>query len=91
MIVANDLKWSEYVDRMVGMANRMLCMLKGMFESRNPKLWRELYASLVKPHLEYAVKAWNPHLQRELEKPRESKEGLPESHLILRNKCMRKD
>ena len=68
MIVANDLKWSEHVDRMVGKANRMLGMLKKTFESRDPKLWKELYVSLVRPHLEYAVQAWNPHLQGEIDK-----------------------
>ena len=47
---------------MVGKANRMLGMLKKTFESRDPKLWKELYVSLVRPHLEYAVQAWNPHL-----------------------------
>ena len=41
MIVANDLKWSEHVDRMVGKANRMLGMLKKTFESRDPKLWKK--------------------------------------------------
>ena len=36
VIVANDLKWSRHVDRMVGKANRMLGMLKKTFESREP-------------------------------------------------------
>ena len=45
----------------------------------------QLYVSLVKLHLEYAVQAWNPHLQAEIEKSRDSKEGLPEFQLILRN------
>ena len=51
------------MDRMVGKANRMLGMLKRTFESREPGLWKDLYVSLVRPHLEYAVQAWNPHLQ----------------------------
>ena len=42
MIVANDLKSSEHVDRMVGKANRILGMLKRTFESRDPKMWKEL-------------------------------------------------
>ena len=31
-------------------------------------LWRDLYASLVKPHLDYAVQAWSPHLQVDIDK-----------------------
>ena len=68
VIIANDLKWSEHVDRMVGKANRMLGMPKKTFESKDPKLWKELYVSLVRPHLEYAVHAWNPHLKDEIDK-----------------------
>ena len=68
VIVYNDLMWSEHVDRMVEKANRLLCMPKRTFESRDPKLLKELYVSLVRPHLEYAIKAWNPHLQGEIDK-----------------------
>ena len=56
------------MNRMIGEANRLLGMLKMTFESRDPKLWKELYVSLVRPHLEYAVQAWNPHLQGEIDK-----------------------
>ena len=38
-----------------GKANRILGILK--FESRDPKLWKDLYISLVTLHLEYAVQA----------------------------------
>ena len=34
-------------------------MLKRTFESREPKLWKDLYVSLLRPHLEYAGQAWN--------------------------------
>jgi hypothetical protein len=68
VIVGNDLKWREHVDRMVGKANRTLGMLKRTFESREPGLWKDLYVSLVRPHLEYAVQAWNLNLQRDIDK-----------------------
>ena len=41
VIVANDLKWSGHVDRMVGKANMMLGMLKRKFQSREPGLWKD--------------------------------------------------
>ena len=68
VVISNDLKWGEHVDRMVGKAKRILGMLKRTFESRDPELWKELYVSLVRPHLEHDVQAWNPHLQGDINK-----------------------
>ena len=53
---------------MVRKANRILDMLKRTFETRIPNMWKDLYVSLVRPHLEYAVQAWNPHLQADIDK-----------------------
>ena len=36
VIVGNDLKWREYVDIIMGKANKKLGMLKRTFESREP-------------------------------------------------------
>ena len=52
---SNDLKSNEYVNSMVGNANRILGMLKRTFEIKEPGLWKELYVSLVRPNFEYAV------------------------------------
>ena len=51
VIVGSDLKWREQVDRMVAKANRTLGMLKKTFRSREPGLWKDLYVSLLRPHL----------------------------------------
>ena len=51
------------MDRMVKKANRTLHMIKRSFKSRNSGLWKDLYVSLLRLHLKYAVQAWNPHLQ----------------------------
>ena len=69
VIVANDLKWSEHVNRMVRKTNMILGMLKRTFKSRDTKLWKELYISLVRAHLEYAVKECYPHLKVKLTPP----------------------
>ena len=42
-----------------------------MFESRDSRLWKDLYADLVRQHLEYAVKAWNPKGEHSQERPTE--------------------
>ena len=43
VIVVNDLKWSEHVNRMVRKTNRIVGMLKKTFKSRDPYFWKELY------------------------------------------------
>ena len=65
--VGYDLKWSGNLDRMVGKANRMLGMVKRTFVRKDPGLWKYLYVSIVRPHLEYAVQVWNPHLQGDID------------------------
>ena len=60
LIVGTDLEWRKCVDRMIGKANKALGVLMRTFES---KMWKDLYVPLVRPHLEYAMQAWNPHLQ----------------------------
>ena len=68
VVISNDLKWREHVDRMAGNANRTLSMLKRTFESRNLELWKELYVSLVRSHLEYDAQVRNPHLKGNMDK-----------------------
>ena len=36
-------------------------MLKNIFMSRDPELWKSLYTTYVKPHLEYAIQVWNTY------------------------------
>jgi len=47
-------------------ANRVLGMLRKTFISRDSQLWKNLYTSLVRPHLEYAVPVWNPYLEGDI-------------------------
>ena len=68
VIVTNDLKLSEHLDRMVRKTNMILGILRRTFESRDPKLWKELYVPLVRPHLECSMQAWNSHLQSKIDK-----------------------
>ena len=46
----------------------MLGLLKRTFESRDPLLWKDFYVAVIRPHLEYAVQTWNPHLIGDIEK-----------------------
>ena len=67
-MIAEDVKWKNQVNHVVNKANRMLGLLKRTFESRDYSLWKDLCLALIRPHLEYAVKTWNPHLIGDIEK-----------------------
>ena len=42
-------------------------MLLKTFTSRDMNLWKLLYVSLVRPHLEFASTVWNPYLAGDIE------------------------
>ena len=42
--------------------NRVLEMLHRNFTSRDHSLWKQLYITSVRSHLEFASAAWNPYL-----------------------------
>ena len=56
-----------HVDMIASKANRVLGMLAKTFTSRDTDLWKMLYISLVRPHLEFASSIWNPHLKRDIQ------------------------
>ena len=89
VIIANDLKWRRVVDRIVGKTNRILGMPKRTFESREPRLWKDIYISLVWSDLEYAVQAWNPYLYGDIDKIERVQRRPPEFQLVLSNFNMR--
>ena len=54
-----DLKPRSQVHKAESRANMVLALLRNTFVSRDPILWKKLYTTYVRPHLEYAVAAWN--------------------------------
>ena len=57
IMVSEDLSLLVEIDNVFKKTKRILGMLKRTFYSRDPRLWRNLYVLLVRPHLEYAVQA----------------------------------
>ena len=68
VIVTEDLNWKEHISMIVNRANKILGMLKRAFICRDPFLWKDLYVSLVRPHLENDVQAWSPFLEDDIKK-----------------------
>ena len=67
VLVSSDLKVSSQVEAAAARANSELGRLKKAFQSRDARLWKTLYSTYVLPHLEYAVVAWAPHFQTDID------------------------
>ena len=68
VVLNNKLKWNDHVDQLILKANSVIGMLKRSFKYWNCKTFKQLYTSLVRPHLEYCSAVWNPHLKRDINK-----------------------
>ena len=49
-------------------ANRKLGMIKRGFKNRSRDIMLPLYKSMVRPHLDYCIQAWKPHLKKDVDK-----------------------
>ena len=68
IIVSSNINRKEQINSMLSKANMLLGMLKRSFESRDTDLWKKLYTSMIRPHLEYTVQIWNPRLIGDIER-----------------------
>ena len=68
VIVTSDLSSSEQVKNAVGTASSILYRIKSAFTFINIDMANVLYKSFVRPHLEFAVAAWNPYTQGDIAK-----------------------
>ena len=64
VIVSADLKVSQQCAKVVKTANKVLGMISRTLTLRTKDVILRLYKSLVRPHLEYCIQAWRPHLQK---------------------------
>jgi hypothetical protein len=65
--VDNELTFSEHIRAATAKANSVIGMLKNAFVCRDVDLWKNMYVSLVRPHLEYAVSVWKPRFRRDID------------------------
>jgi len=67
VIMQSDLKCSSQCFKAVNTANSVLEMIKRAFSVRDKDMILQFYKSLVRPHLEFSVKAWKPHFQKDID------------------------
>ena len=68
IIISNDLKWDQQIAKATRTAQFALSQIRNTFTCHEPEIIRPLYLALIRPHLEYAVAVWNPHLVQDCNK-----------------------
>ena len=60
------LKFSKHISAVASKANRNLGLIRRTFSYMNEDMFRSLYKTLIRPHLEYANCVWSPLLKRDI-------------------------
>ena len=67
ILLSKDLSWSPHVNVICSKACKILGLLyRRFYRFSNSDMIRQLYISLVRPHLEYACHVWAPHTSRDI-------------------------
>jgi ribonucleases P/MRP protein subunit RPP40 len=65
--MSNTLKPSNHVIRAVNKANQLLGLVRRSFTYMDGELMKQLYTSIVRPHIEYGNVVWHPYLRKDIE------------------------
>ena len=66
LLLTADLSWSSHISSIRLKARKILGLLYRRFYGNvSQDVLKQLYLSLVRPHLEYACQVWNPHLEKD--------------------------
>lgn len=64
--ISKDFKFSKQCLKVEKKSQKLIGYIKRQFKYRNKDVVLQLYTSLVRPHLEYAVQFWSPSLQKDI-------------------------
>ena len=67
-MVTSTLSSSEQVKKAVATANSMLYRIRSSFTFIDIGMANVLYKTFIRPHLEFAIAAWNPYVQSDIDK-----------------------
>ena len=67
ILVDSKLKFSEQCAAAARKGNQMLGIIKRNFTFMDKGIFLRLYKGIVRPHLEYAIQAWNPFTRKDID------------------------
>ena len=65
--LTNTMSWDKQVQKVVEKGNKALGFIRRNVGSCPEEVKKQAYLALVRPHLEYASSAWDPHLQKHIQ------------------------
>ena len=68
VLIDNKLSFSPHIDHAIKKANSVMGIIRRSFKHLDKYTFTKLYKSLVRPHLEYAVQVWHPHLKKDIKR-----------------------
>ena len=67
IVITRDLKSAEQCTQSAKKAQSVLGMVRGHFRILDKEDFIVIYKTYIRPHLEYCVQAWSPHLKKDIE------------------------
>ena len=62
----DNLNFDKHIDNVVKKANQVTGLIKRTFSYMDTDMFKKLYKSTIRPHLEYANVIWHPVFKRQL-------------------------
>ena len=66
VLIDTDLKFNEHINSKVKKANMMVGLIRRSFSFLDGALFKILFTTHVRPHLEYCQSVWSPHLKKDI-------------------------
>ena len=67
IIFDDKLSFEEHINNKVKKANSIAGMLRRSFVHLDKDMFKKLFTSMVRPHLEYGAPIWNPHTKKNID------------------------
>ena len=66
VIISEDLKWSDHINKITAKANSTLGFLRRNLKKCPLKIKQQSFCSLVRSMVEYSCSVWDPHLEKDI-------------------------
>ena len=66
LLLSSNMSWSPHIESICSKTRQILGLLyRCFYDSTDSSMIKQLYLSMVRPHLEYACQVWDPYLIRD--------------------------